>query len=326
LFARSGRLAVLIHNTMRTILLTSLLGACTSRAGSPDPVPARPMPTATVADVGNPDVPSTAAACVTRYSYPSLGLVVGCTTEHVGGDPLHWVTSCALPADRSGPESHNAVVPPDRYEATADANGHLLHEVIDDMPTIPYGYHAPHDVVYTYDDQHRLAELVQRDTSGAVIFDLVVGARDGDGNPLAITSTQIPFAPEGPPHPATGQTARTFSYDALGRLVADTATWGDGVTYWNETISYDDADLRRDASVVVDLTSEFHDGGGPGLNLTHDFFDADGNLLEEDHTVAGDSAPSVFVDRYDDLARLTQTITTQLDSFVYTIDYIYECP
>src|SRR5262245_4107717 len=111
---------------MRTILLTVLaLGACTSPPQAP---PAPPMPSALLKEVVDSTVPSTAAACVTRYSWPQVGLQFDCPTEHVGGDPFHWVMSCAIPADFDAQRLHALGSPPVRYEASSDETGHLLHE------------------------------------------------------------------------------------------------------------------------------------------------------------------------------------------------------
>lgn len=309
---------------MRTILLASLaaLGAC---ASTPEPAPT-PMTSARAASLADGGVPSTAAACLTRYSYRWLDVQFDCPTEHVGGDPDHWVTSCAVPAgfgSLTPLDLHGLGAPPLRYEATSEA-GLLLHEVIDLLPGQSLGYVPEHDVSYVYDAQQRLAERIASDVNGVEIDHLVVGPRDAAGNPQSMALTTLPLVVYGVTYPATAHVATVYGYDADGRLVTDHKTFSDGVAFYDETIHYDDAALRRDRVVIVDVSGEIHETG-PGYNTTHELTDAEGRLRELDHTTAGDVAPSVLTYHYDDRSRLTSTIATR-DGFTETVDYIYECP
>lgn len=65
---------------------------------------------------------------------------------------------------------------------------------------------------------------------------------------------------------------------------------------------------------------------GPGYNTDHEFLDASGRLIEEDHTTAGDTRPFTTAYRYDRQSRLSTTITTSTQGFTATVDYIYTCP
>lgn len=312
-------LAVL-KGTMRIILLslTTLGAAC---ATTPDPEPEE-MASARASDLVVGTVPATAAACVTRYTYPWLALRIDCATT---GDPSHWVMTCALPAGFANVETHRLERPPARYEATADAQGNLTHEVIDRV----YGPHEaqvlPHDVTYAYDGEGRLAELTQRDASNGELLHLVVGARDGLGNPLAATLAVPPLAPRGVPFPATAQITHAYRYDASGRLTGDVGTYGDGVAFYDEAIRYDNAARRRDRTIVVDLSREVPDAG-PGHNSRHELLDAAGRALLTTQTTEGDAAPQLTAYRYDAQGRATTTVTTRPDGFVGVVDYIYACP
>jgi hypothetical protein len=180
-------------------------------------------------------------------------------------------------------------------------------------------------VGYTYDSQHRLTERVHHDVDGAEIYHLVVGPRDDEGNPLSMTVTQPPVVLFGVPLPATGHTTFTFSYDDLGRLVTSRRTFADGVVFVDETISYDDVELRRDHVVIVDGSEEFGHGTGPGYNTMHEFLDATGRLLEVTGTVAGDSGGYAVDYRYDESSRMSKMIAARNGKMV-TVDYMYECP
>jgi hypothetical protein len=280
------------------------------------------MPSARTAELLDGAVPSTAAACQTRYSYLWLGLRIDCATERVGGDPEHWVTTCADPPDVRPIGMRSFMPPPLRYEATADA-GYLLHEVTDSPPDLNIGPVPAHDVSYVYDSQHRLTEKLARDVNGVEISHFVIESRDDLGNPLLITIDVPPESFNGVVYPATAHMTHTFSYDAHGRLSADQATYSDGFKFLDETVSYDDAALRRDLVIIVD--SETVDSGGPGTNTTHELLDANGRLIELIHTRPGDSTPVVVDYRYDDQSRLTTRITT-FEGVTATVDYIYECP
>jgi hypothetical protein len=307
---------------MRTILLASLaaLGAC---ASDPEPT-APPMPSARATNVADGSVPSTAAACLTRYSYPWLGLQINCPTEHVGGDPDHWVMTCAIPAGFGSQSLHDMPIPTLRRETTADA-GQLLHEVIDMPPEVRLGYISGHDVSYVYDAQHRLAEIIQLDAGGTQLSHLVVGPRDPLGNPASIAIDGQPLAFNGVTYPATARRVYMYSYDDVGRLVTDEARFDDGVKFWDESISYHDRSLRRDRLVIVDIGTETHDGTGAGHNTSHELLDSAGHLLEVDGMVAGDPGPYVVGYRYDLHGRVSTQITTR-SGFTAKIDYIYECP
>lgn len=280
------------------------------------------MTTARAADLADGGVPSTASACLARYSYRWLDLQIDCPTEHVGGDPDHWVTSCAIPAGFGSLDLHGRDVPPLRYEATSEA-GFLLHEVIDMPPGLRLGYVPAHDVSYVYDAQHRLAERIALDVNGVEINHIVVGPRDAAGNPQSTAFTTLPLVVYGVTFPATAHSTHVYRYDANGRLVTDQGTFSDGVAFWDETVHYDDAALRRDRLVIFDVSNEIH-VTGPGYNTTHELTDAGGRLLQLDHTTDGDT-PYVVDYHYDDRSRLTRTIATR-DGFTETVDYIYECP
>jgi hypothetical protein len=308
---------------MRTILLASLavLGACASDPVTPPP----PMPSARAESFVDGAVPSTAGACITRYTYPSLDLQFDCPTERVGGDPDHWVTTCAMPDGFGSVDLHGQGHPLLRYEATAEA-GRLLHELIDYAPGLHPGFIPWHDASYVYDSQHRLAELIRRDATDAEVYHLVIGPRNAGGAPLSMMVTVPPLTFYGVTYPATAHEALAYSYDPSGRLVADQGTFADGVKYWDETISYDDASLRRDHVIIVDTSAEIHDGGGPGYNTRHEFLDATGHLIELDAQTPGDPGPYVAVYRYDDQSRVSAQINTSTDGFIEKVDYIYECP
>jgi hypothetical protein len=285
------------------------------------------MPSASASNLGDGSVPSTAAACLTRYSYRWLDLRIDCPTEHVGGDPDHWVTSCAIPDGFASLDLHGLEVPRLRYEATAEA-GKMVHELIDLPPGLHLGFIPGHDVSYIYDSQRRLAEIVKLDVNDVEFYDLVVGPRDAAGNPLSIAITVPPIVSrtDGTPFPATAHVAHAYGYDAIGRLVVDHGTFADGVQFWDETIGYDDAALRRDHVIIVDDSAEVHDGTGPGYNTTHEFLDASGHVLELAHTTPGDDAPYVVDYHYDGQSRVSSQIIMSVDGFSAAIDYIYECP
>jgi hypothetical protein len=308
---------------MRTILLVSLaaLGAC---ASDPEP-PAPPMPTARADNLPDGTAPATTAACLTRYTYPWLGLRIDCSTVDVGGDAHHRVMSCAIPADFGSLNLHGLSFPLLRHETTTDDRGFFLHELVDVPPGLHLGYVPGHDVSYVYDGLHRLAEIIQLDATDAEVYHLVVGPRDDVGNPVSLTIDVLPLAPFGVPLPATAHLAHAYTYDAHGRLIGDEGRYADGVKYYDETISYADAALRRDHVVLVDVSGETHDGSGPGFNSAHEFLDRAGHVLLVDRTVAGDPGPLVVGYRYDRHERLsTQTVTRS--GFTMKVDYIYECP
>jgi hypothetical protein len=309
---------------MRTILLslTTLGAAC---ATTPDP-DAPPMESARASDLTIGAVPSTAAACLTRYTYPWLALRIDCATVHPGGDSGHWIMTCAVPAGFATQDTHRLERPPARYEATADAHGHLLHEAITPSLGPREADALPHDVTYAYDGDHRLTEIVQRDGAGAETLRLVVGARDADGNPLAAALTVRPLAPFGVPFPATAQIAHAYRYDDHGRLVADVGTYADGVVFYDEAIAYDDRALRRDRAIVVDLSGEIPGAGGPGRNARHELLDPAGRPLLTSQTTAGDPGPQLVAYRHDAEGRPLTTVTTRPDGFLGVVDYIYACP
>ncbi|HEY6179711.1 MAG TPA: hypothetical protein VIX73_34890 [Kofleriaceae bacterium] len=309
---------------MRTILLASLaLGACASDPATPPP---RPMPSARAQDLVDGDVPSTAAACLTRYTFRWLDLQIDCPTELVGGDPDHWVTSCAIPDGFASLDLHGLGNLLLRHEATAEA-GQLLHELIDYPTGLHLGFIPWHDVSYVYDSQHRLSEMISIDPTGTLQSDLVIGPRDAAGNPLSMMVSVPPYVypPTGETFPATAHITHVYGYDAGGRLITDQGRFGDGVKFWDETVSYDDAALRRDYVIIIDDSAEFHDGGGPGYNTRHEFLDDAGRLLEGAYTTPGDPTPFVVDNRYDGQSRLSSQIRMSVDGHSETIDYIYEC-
>jgi hypothetical protein len=65
-------------------------------------------------------------------------------------------------------------------------------------------------------------------------------------NQPSIAVATLPLVVYGVTFPATAHIAHAYSYDANGRLVADHGTFSDGVAFWDETVHYDDAALRRD--------------------------------------------------------------------------------
>jgi hypothetical protein len=282
------------------------------------------MPTGHTSILNEGQVPATEAACRTRWRYPKDGIQIDCSTALVDGDPDHWVTSCNVPPGLGDDGFHGLTVPPVRYEATAE-DGFFLHEQID-LASMPTNYIPWRDVTYSYDSQHRLTEIVRVAPDGVTRADLVVGARDAQGNVLS-------FEVAGPPlrHPVTGQVfpatahiSHPLQYDSHGRLAADQGFYSDGWKFWDETIHYDDRARRRDRTIIVDDSGEIHDSGGAGLNTQHEFVDPAGRVLTISYTQP--DGPSEFVVfRYDDQSRVSSKIATVPGGFSSTTDYIYEC-
>lgn len=281
------------------------------------------MPSAQSVSVVDGSVPSTAAACRTRYRYPGFDIQIDCATALVDGDAGHWVTSCNVPPGFGQDGFHGLQIPPLRYEATAE-DGFFLHEQID-LASMPTNYVPWRDVSYAYDSQHRLTEISKIAPNGVDTFDLTITARDAQGKLLAFDVTGPPLTdPMGQVFPTTAHSSHACQYDDLGRLVADQGQYDDGWKFWDETIRYDDRARRRDHTIIVDDSGETHDGTGPGLNTQHEFLDRSGQLLTASYTNPGGPLTTV-VYRYDDQQRVTSRIVTISGGLSSTTDYIYEC-
>lgn len=308
---------------MRTILLAAVavLGAC---ATDPELPPAPPMPTGHTAVISDGSVPSTEAACLTRWRYPADDIQFDCSRTLVDGDPDHWVQTCNVPPGLGVDGFHGLTIPAARHEATTE-DGFYLHELIE-LASMPTNYIPWRDVSYVYDSQHRLTEVQSVAPNGVDRSDVVIGPRDAQGNVLAIQASGPALVDPvtGQVYPATAHSSAVFQYDEHGRLVADQSVYSDGWKFWDETIGYDDRARRRDRAIIVDLSGEISEGGGAGLNTQHEFVDPAGRVLTISYTRP--DGPSAFVVyRYDDQSRVSSKIVTIPGGFSSTTDYVYEC-
>jgi len=302
---------------MRTLLLPlPLMLACGT---TPPPPDAPPIPTAKaeqMPDLGVAPPP----ACLTRYRYSELGITFDCPTTFVGGDPHHYVTTCQPPAAANP----YYFPPPDRDEIELDAGGRLVHEV-QTYATPPAGWHAVDDAVRVYTDDGQLQELTVRDGAGIELFHRQVDSRDAAGRPVTVSLRQIPLEIGGVSFPETGASQGALAYDDGGRLIDEAFHYtSTGHLYYDRSVSYDDAALRRDYALFADLTGVLPGAGHADTTLGYEQLDAADNILETAHL---SDPPSYFDYRYDEQGRVVTSVWTEQErSLGRVIQYIYDCP
>jgi hypothetical protein len=321
LFARIAGLAVLV--IMRTTLafLVTALGACTD-AGPTTAPPAPPMPSARSVEMPDFDVGLATPACVTRWSYASLGVTFDCRTAFVNGDPLHYITTCPVPASVARVDLEH---PADRDEVTLNTRRQLVHERA--TYTMPANGRPVEDLVAIYDDAGRFRERTVTDGAGNQYTDWTVTAFAPDGQMSAVLMNTIPLEINGTVFSITGQKVLSFGYDPSGRMITEQARYtADNWLTYDRTITYDDAALRRNYATTVDPGDAFDPlyHPGPALTRAYELLDRSGNVLE-----AGNDDPYTpyqLVLRYDEQGRVVSRVKVLPRSPGLTISYIYDCP
>jgi hypothetical protein len=291
------------------VFLGSSVGAC--GMGGSDPAVAL-LPSAEVTDPVAGDNPFNSVApragseCALRYDFAGESSDVECQTEHIGGSPLHWITTCP---------AHDWVATEQEVELDADGRMVLFRQ------------QGPGDTQdnfsYTYDASGRLVQL------GAMTFDQF----DAGGHPVHATYHGADWlGVDDKPIPGTGDEAGAFAYDANGRLVsiAWTLTHFDSV-YFSETIAYDDAARTRNYEVIIDARVVFPETG-VGHNGGYDQFDAAGNIVEHywfrPPAQEGEHDDDLTDYVYDESGRLlTHTFTVRgfRGPASYVAHHIYDC-
>ncbi|HEV7554215.1 MAG TPA: hypothetical protein VGO00_02105 [Kofleriaceae bacterium] len=300
---------------MRTIWISLLaLAAC----GDNDLVtaPVSPMPSAPVEGVQAGRVPQ--PACMTRYSLGGRA-PLECRLSLVDGDATHYITTCTIDPSYVG---LNYYLPPVTDEIQLTPSGMLQHEVTQFLGSVSDNYQ---DATYTYDDSGQMIEALAVDRNGVTTFDSVVTQRSADGQPAAIAITESPLEFEGITYPATAHRSVDLTYDSNGRLIESVDSFQpSGTIFFDTSITYDDAALRRAYADYSDLQALVPDAGPPGTLHAFDILDANGNVLERGSDDGDGDASTVFI--YDDQDRVIEVSTSDPVFPSQTVDYIYDCP
>jgi hypothetical protein len=282
--------------------LLVVLAAC----GKDEAVPARlkgvSLGTASaLAPNGFPSDQSRFPTCIVRYDFsgsaPALP-AIECTTSLVGGDPLHWKTTCP-----SHPFADAEV------EVQVDAQ----HRPIFERRVTSAG-----EFTFSY--------LPLRDGPG-----VTVTAVDAAGNPLRATFARadLPGGVSGAPVPGSGRQEWSWQYDENERLQSVSAVF----TEWSKRflsmdVRYDDAALRIEYASTVDYAGVLLPAGSPvGENGGYDQFDTSLRLVER-YWFSG-SDQSHYGYRYDDQGRLITAIgdlrRPGASHVQYVQNSIYDC-
>jgi len=273
--------------------------------GGNQPVPARlkgiSLTSADTLATAFPSDQSHFPACIVRYDFsgsvPALP-AVECSTSLVGGDPLHWITTCP---------PHPFV---DReVELQVDAQHVPLFERL---------VTSAGEFTFTYGPMQSRPGVTVTQTDAA-------------GNPLhAVFEVADLLDESGVPVAGTGHQDWSWVYDDNERLTDVSAVMTNfGKTFLTMHITYDDAALRIQYSSTVDFAGvTFPVGTPPGENGGFDQFDTNLRLIERSFFHPGDH--SHFAYRYDDQGRLLTTVGDQTSGSRSHVQYvensIYECP
>jgi hypothetical protein len=242
------------------------------------------------------------AACVVRYDFSGSAPAVPnleCTTALVGGDPLHWITTCP---------AHPVVER--ELELQVDAQHHVVFE---------RHLYANNEVSISYLplDTRPGVTVVQKDTAG---------------NPLRATFAVADLlgGPTGSdPIPGSGHQEWSWQYDANERLTGVSALFTDfAKKFFSMDIAYDDAALRIQFASTVDYSGVvLPAGSAPGENGGFEQFD-DGLQLVEFYQFNG-ADQSHYGYRYDERGRLLTVVGDQKRTrshVQYVQDFVYQCP
>jgi len=251
---------------------------------------------------GFPSDQSRFPACVVRYdfrgSFPALP-AVECTTSLVGGDPLHWKTTCP---------SHPFA------DSEVEVQVNAQHRPIFERRVSSAG-------------EFTTSYLPLQDRAGVTVTDV-----DAAGNPLHATfaNADLPGGASGAPVPGTGHQDWSWQYDENERIKSVSAVFTD----WSKKVLsmdlvYADAALRIEYASSVDYSGVLLPAGSPvGENGGYDQFDKSLRLVERYWFSGRDQSHYGF--RYDDQGRLLTAIgdlERQSGSRVqYVQNSIYDCP
>jgi YD repeat-containing protein len=267
-----------------------------------------------------PDVGPVARACLTRYTFTEIDVSFDCPTTLVGGDPHHYVTTCRPPAT-----SHPAFFPPpDTDEIELDDGGRVVHEV-KTYAVPPNGWVAVEDTVHAYTADGQIQETTARDGNGTELHHRQVDSRDASGRPLTVSLRQIPLEIGGVSFPETGSMHGLLGYDDNGRLVDEAFRYtSTDHLYLERSVTYDDAELRRDYTMFADFVGVLPGFDQPSTTPGYEQLDAAGHTLETAHF---SDPPSIFDYTYDAQGRvLTSVWTDRWRSLGQIIRYVYDCP
>jgi hypothetical protein len=251
---------------------------------------------------GFPSDQSRFPTCIVRYDFsgssPSVPSVE-CATSLVGGDPLHWKTTCP-----SHPFADSEV------EVQVDAQHRPIFErrvTSAGAFTLSYG--------------------PLQDQPG-----VTVTAADAAGNPLRATfvSADLPGDASGTPVPGSGHQDWSWTYDGNERLKSVSAVF----TEWSKKflsmdVVYDDAALRIEYASTVDYAGVLQPAGTPvGENGGYDQLDGSLRLVERYWFSGRDQSHYGY--RYDNQGRLLTAIADLQRYRGYHVQYvqdsIYDCP
>jgi len=280
--------------------LLMVMAAC----GGNQPVPARlkgvSLTSADALSTAFPSDQSRFPACIVRYDFSGSAPAlpgVECNTTLVGGDPLHWITTCP---------SHPFVDP--EVEIQVDAQHVPLFErLVTSAGEFTFSYGPM---------QSRPGVTVTR--------------TDAAGNPLeAVFAVADLLTGSGAPIVGSGHQQWSWVYYDHERLTDVSAVMPDfGKSFFSMHIVYDDAALRIQYSSTVDYSGvTLPAGTPPGENGGFDQFDTNLRLIERSFFHPGDQ--SHFAYRYDDQGRLLTTAGDQTSGtrhVQYVENSIYECP
>jgi hypothetical protein len=204
--------------------LLLVVAAC----GGNQPVPARlkgvSSTTADALSTAFPSDQSRFPACIVRYDFsgsaPALP-AVECTTALVGGDPLHWITTCP---------SHPFVYP--EVEVQVDSQHVPLFERL---------VTSAGEFTFSYGPMQSRPGVTVTQTDAA-------------GNPLqAVFAVADLLDGSGAPVVGSGHQQWSWLYDGNERLTGVSAVFTDfGKTFLSMDIAYDDAALRINRRRVPD--------------------------------------------------------------------------
>jgi len=300
---------------MRTIWISVFaMGACGD--GSGGTLPAPPMPAARL-DSMPVDSPAPQPACYVRYGYPSHA-PIECRLAFTGGDPDHYVTTCDPPDDAV--RALGLATPALSDDVELDTSGRIVHELVQ-YPYTGLQDGVYQDITWTYDNAGRMLDRVTTNAAGTDIHDIVVSNRTANGDPASLAITQVPFSFGGTSYPSTANETLSYSYDGFGRVVDALATFHPSeAVFFDMSIEYEDAALRRNYVTYSDLQAAVPVAGPPGTVTSYDLVDEAGRILERG---GGDY---VVDNRYDDAGRVIDTIVTTTTGQFQTIDFVYDCP
>lgn len=254
------------------------------------------------------------ASCLTRYDFADRSVPdVECRRAIVGEDPNHFVVTCP---------PHPQL--PTTAEVERAADGRILRDKL----VYSGDQSQPQRIrTYQYDAALRLA-VSELDSDGDLQpnWRRTVLTRDPEGLPLTEEIHTDPWDFPGGPYPVTAHQAVHSAYDGRGRLTSRQMSFvGNGATFLDMEIKYNDRARRREWRVVVDDSSLGAQAGGPGVNRGYELFDGHGQLIERSWTKP-DGERSVEHYRYDGEGRQTLKSFEGIRGTSYTAREVYRCP